>query len=395
VTAQPPRILADWGDAHPSSLFTAVAARRAAGAPLTDLITANPQEHGCAFPQGLLADIMREAVAAAEVYQPDPRGQPAAREAVAQYHGGGVSPDQVVLSPGTSLAYLYAFRLLGEPGDEILCPSPTYPLFDDLARLAGIGVRRYHLHDDAGRWTIDPDELSFQVTPRTRAIAIVSPHNPTGSVANDHEVAAACEVARRHGIAVVFDEVFREFPHTARHIPRPGAFGAPLSITLNGFSKMFSLPGMKAAWMVVEGQETRRSRFLNAVEYVSDTLLPVNEMVQAAMPRLLAEGLETTRRIAGVFRGRMGELVAAWNAEGVALPHPEAGVYLPVALKGIRQGTEHNLALRLVADEGILLHPGSFYGLSDPFLVMTCVHPSSAPVIRIASVYREIVSSGG
>lgn len=380
-------LLRDWGEAVPSELARAEEERRRRGEPIIDLVGANPQEEGFEFPQDLLLEIMAGAVRAARFYRPDPRGQRAAREAVARYHGEGLPPDHVILTPGTSLGYFYAFRLLAEPGDEVLVPSPTYPLFDDLARLAGLKVRRYHLHPAAGghRWEMDPREVDFQITPRTRIIAVVSPHNPTGTIASEEELRALGEIAARRRLAVVFDEVFREFIHAgggSAPVLRPASFGAPLTVTLNGLSKMLALPGIKAGWMAVQGEDVRwRERFLAAAEYLSDTFLPVSEVTQAALPRLLTDGIEAMRRGADLCRRRMAELTEAWRAAGRAIPAPEGGPYLTVPLpEGTTREEEEALALRLVRDHGILIHPGGLYSLPDPRLVMTCIRRPPWPV---------------
>lgn len=381
-------LLRDWGHAAPSELADALDALAAAGRPVRDLVTANPQEHGFAFDDRLLADILAGAAHDARIYRPHPAGQPAAREAVAAYQGGSLPASQVVLTPGTSFGYWAAFRLLADPpGGEVLCPSPTYPLFDDLARLAGLTVRRYHMNHEGGRWAIDPDEVAFQVTPRTRAIAVVSPHNPTGSVSSAAELDALAHTARRHGLAILFDEVFREFTHAPGiHVDRPARHDAPLAVTLNGLSKMFSLPGLKGAWMAVEGDAERTAPFLRALEYLSDTFLPVSEQTQAAMPRLLAEGLGETRRFAAEYTRRMEELVAAWRAAGVETAMPQAGVYLPVS-PGTARSDE--ACLHLLRTRGILVHPGGLYSLPDGHLVMTAVAPPPYPVREIAEVLRQ------
>lgn len=381
-------LLRDWGHAAPSELAGALDALAAAGRPVRDLVTANPQEHGLAFDDRLLGDILAAAARDARTCRPNPAGQPAAREAVAAYHGDGLASSGVILTPGTSFGYWAAFRLLADPpGGEVLCPSPTYPLFDDLARLAGLTVRRYHMHEAGGRWAIDPDELAFQVTPRTRAIAVVSPHNPTGSVASADELDALGRTARRHGLAVLFDEVFREFMHDAAvRVERPAPHGAPLAVTLNGLSKMFSLPGLKGAWMAVEGDPARTGPFLRALEYLSDTFLPVSEPTQAAIPRLLAEGLGETRRFAAEYTRRMGDLVAAWRAEGVPAAMPQAGVYLPVGGCAPRPD---DACLRLLRSTGILVHPGGLYDLPGNHVVMTAVARPPYPVREIAESLRR------
>src|SRR5688572_23004434 len=157
---------------------------RTTGRPLTDLVRGNVNEHGIHYPQDLLVDILRDAVAAATIYRPDSFGQPVARQAVAEYYGSPlITPDRVLMTPGTSISYWYCFKLLAEEGDEILCPQPSYPLFDYIARLCGVELTHYRLQESQG-WAIDLDHLEHQITSGTRAIVLISPHNPTGMVAS-------------------------------------------------------------------------------------------------------------------------------------------------------------------------------------------------------------------
>lgn len=384
-------LVRSWGEPEPSTTASLVAARKAEGKSVLDLITCNPQEHGWLFPQDILERALADSLVNARFYNPDAMGQHSSRTAVARYHGRDASAEHIILTPGTSISYWYCFRLLAEPGDEILCPTPTYPLFDDLAELANVKVRRYHLHRDAGRWTIDPDELAFQVTPRTRAIVVVSPHNPTGAVANAVEMEAVARVARNHGLAVIFDEVFREFLHGPNgalpRVVRPSDVDAPLSLTLNGFSKMLSLPGIKAGWIVVEGDEPRRGRFLNAAEYLSDCFLPVSEYTQSGMPRLLQEGMPAVRAFADLYRARMAEMVAAWKSEGADVNAPQGGPYVIVPLS--KAQSDEQVSEVLLREHGILMHPGSLYGLQDPSLVGTCIASPPWPLRQVASVIAE------
>ncbi len=361
-------LLADWSAPHPSLLSEAIARRRASGLPLLDLITANPHEHGFACDPALVERAMLHGLRERAVYRPDPRGFIEARQAIAEWHGA--SAEHVILTPGTSLAYFYAFRLLAERG-EVLCPTPTYPLFDDLARLAGVGVRRYHLGCREGRWFIDPEEVEFQVTPATRVLVLVSPHNPTGHVVGDEEMEALCALARRHGLAIVFDEVFRDVLHRVDRAPRPSWHGAPLSVTLNGLSKRLALPGLKAGWMVVEGDAPRRDALLHALEYLSDTLLPVNEAVQGALPLLMREGESEVRRLAVLASARVRTMLAAARDAGFAMAEPDGGIYGLLPLGEEWKGREETLAIDLVEQRGVLLHPGSLYGIEAPHLVMT------------------------
>ncbi|MGC8840074.1 MAG: pyridoxal phosphate-dependent aminotransferase [Candidatus Sumerlaeaceae bacterium] len=383
-------LLSAWGDPIASPLALALEQRRRRGEPVFDFIQANPQEHGFEYPPERLAQAIADACVTAHFYKPDPRGQIAAREAVAAYHGS-ISPEQVVLTPGTSMAYWYTFRLLARPGGNVLCPAPTYPLFDDLARLAGLQVRSYHLeHKATGAWRLNPEEIEFQITPHTCALVLVSPHNPTGMVANIEELCEIATIAMRHRLPIVFDEVFCEFLHDAPYVPRPSEFTAPLCVTLNGLSKMLSLPGLKAGWMVVEGSDRELTRaFVSALEYASDTFLPVSEIVQAALPALLSsQSLAICQQFAQKYRHRMSALVAQWQGQGFAVSRPEGGVYLPVPLPAAIASDE-SVALALLEELGIYCHAGSSYAMPTPHLITTCVPRPPWPIQEIADFFRS------
>jgi alanine-synthesizing transaminase len=384
-------LLSDWSTPHPSDLSLATTQRREAGLPIVDLVTANPHEHGIVCDPALVERAMLGGLRDTTVYRPDARGRLAAREAVARWHGGACTAGQVILTPGTSMAYYYAFRLLAERG-EVLCPTPTYPLFSDLARVAGCGVRRYHLAHDGNRWSIDPDEVAFQITPATRVLVLVSPHNPTGHVVSAHEMNALCAIARKHDLAIVFDEVFRDVLHAVDDVPRPSKHDPPLTITMNGLSKRLALPGLKAGWMVVEGDPKRRDGLLNALEYLSDTFLPVNDAVQGALPMLMSDGEAEVQRLAAIYRVRMREFLAEASDAGMKIPEPDGGIYALLRTNDSWHGREEELAIRLVELHGVLLHPGGLYGLDAGWMVATTVHAHGAR--EIARVAAELQRRG-
>ncbi|MHB2020169.1 MAG: pyridoxal phosphate-dependent aminotransferase [Candidatus Xenobia bacterium] len=335
-----------WGKAEINPLTAALRARRA---PYVDLILANPHEHGLEFPQDVLERLAAEAMAVCRVYRPDPRGQGAARAAIAAYYrrrGVETSAEQILLTPGTSLAYWYLLRVLLEPGDELLIPRPGYPLFEDLCDAAGVRYRYYHLR--AGR--LDLEEIAFQITPRTRAIGVVSPHNPLGTVCSREELDQLEALCAERGLALLFDEVFCEFlTAPSAVLPRPRN-----AYILNGVSKMLSLPGHKVGWIRAPREA------LPALEYISDIFLPVSEVAQAMVPGLLEAGERVMRDLATQYRERR-------HLTGIAA---EGGVYACVPLA---PGTDDDaLALRALNEIGVLVHPGHFYSLPE-HLVMTCV----------------------
>lgn len=365
-----------WAEASLNPLTAKLRASAAEARAVLDLIQANPHEHGLEFPPEHLERIAREALPQARIYRPHPLGQPAARAAIAAWYarrGVSADPEEIVLVPGTSLAYLYLFRLLVEPGQEILVPRPGYPLFGDIAALAGVRQRYYHLGCDGTHWRLDFEDLEFQITPATRAVVAVAPHNPLGTTLDAAAWRRLGDVCTRHHLALVHDEVFAEFlTDPQAGLARPDAADFPLIASLNGFSKMYALPGMKVGWILLRGAAGARLR--QALEYVSDTFLPVNEVAQAMVPGILSEGDAVSAALAEAYRGRRRVIAAT-----LRFPTYEAdgGVYLVGRLDGI---DDDAFCERALDEAGVLVHPGHFYDLPSGHFVMTCV--ARAEVLR-------------
>ena len=346
---------------------------KAQGHTLRDFVSGNINDHGFLFPQDLLEDILVRASRSCRIYHPDSFGQRPAREAVSDYYGEccqGIDPDSILITPGTSLSYWYCFKLLADEGDEILCPCPSYPLFDYIALLSGVKLIPYRLAEDRN-WAVDLDQLEACVSTKTRAMILISPHNPTGHVASPEEIAGLADIARRHGLAVISDEVFSEFLLDGESLPRPAKSAAPLVFTLNGFSKMFALPGIKFGWMAVSGDRDKVARALSSLELISDTFLPVNEIVQAAAPEIMLRGRDSRLEFARRVR-------SCWEcAEGLLAPcahfsyaKPQGGFYVTLRLNGLDEERAAEMALR---QHHLLVHPGYFYDMDSDHLVMSFV----------------------
>jgi alanine-synthesizing transaminase len=385
-------LLAHWGSASPSSLARILQERQASKLPTIDLISASPQEHGIEYSPDKLAEIMALAVHSARRYVPDSKGLFCARDAIARWHGNGITPSDIIITSGTSIAYFYIFRLLAASGAEILCPSPTYPLFDDLAAVAGISVRKYHLtQEQNGRWAIDLDEIRFQITPRTKALVVVSPHNPTGSVASMTELNGIAQIAEEYKLVVIFDEVFRSLTHNPQTaVARPSESGAPLTVTLNGLSKMLSLPGLKAGWIAVEGKQALREQFTNALDYMSDCFLPVSDLMQHALPQLLETCGDVSERLAKITRARMRHFADEWSRIGVPVVIPEGTPYLCIPIDRFTERDDDDVAGCLLREFGILTHPGSYYDMPPNFVVTTCIHAPPWPMTDISSFFLKL-----
>jgi len=343
------------------------------GIAVRDLVSGNINEQGFIFPQGCLEEILIQGSRQCGIYRPDSFGWKPAREAVSEYYrnrGVRIDPDSILLTPGTSLSYWYCFKLLADEGDEILCPQPSYPLFDYIALLSNVKLIPYRL-EETKDWTMDIDRLEAGISTRTRAIVLISPHNPTGHVASPDEISQPAEVALRHDLAIISDEVFSEFLLRDTALPRPAGSKAPLVCTLNGFSKMFALPGMKFGWMALSGETDRVRQAMRSLELISDTFLPVNEIVQAAAPEIFRQG-ESVRTD---FSRRISECwnIAKQHLESIdccSYAEPGGGFYVTLRLNGL---DEEKAAEKILKETHVLIHPGYFDDMDPNHLVFCFV----------------------
>jgi aspartate/methionine/tyrosine aminotransferase len=343
------------------------------GRVIQDLISGNINDQGFLYPQDLLEEILVRGSRQCQIYRPDSFGQRCAREAVAEfYQAGGCSPDPdcVLITPGSSLSYWYCFRILADEGDEVLCPCPSYPLFDYIAMLSGVKLIPYRL-EERRNWAIDIEQLEACISTRTRAIALISPHNPTGSVASAEDIAAIADIARRHDLAIISDEVFSEFLLGPKSLPRPIGSEAPLVFTLNGFSKMFALPGVKFGWMAVSGDHEKVRHAMRALELISDTFLPVNEIIQASAPEIFTQGRSVCRNFADRIR-KCWELTdnALASSQNLQYAKPAGGFYVSLRLDNLE---EEPAAEAILRENHVLIHPGYFYDMAPNHLILCFV----------------------
>lgn len=403
------RFPARWQDGEhgPNPLTEAVNARKAAGLPLLDLTVSNPTAVGLAFPgdwpqllqgEGSTGTSREGERSALHVYNPDPKGLPVARRAIAEYRDGDssavlppVSPDDLFLVSGTSEGYAHLFRLLCEPGDAILVPRPSYPLLDALAGINGITIASYPLvaetrpTQDAVAWRIDRDALEAEAGeagPRARAIVVVSPNNPTGHALADDDGAWLLAFAEARGLAVIVDEVFADYRHdgqtTARLVP---AADGPLVFTLNGLSKLVGLPQLKLAWIHVAGNAADKAVAAEALEWMCDAHLSVGTAPQLACAPLLRRRAEFQDPIRARLAKNLATLRAiADGAPGLQVLWPQGGWCVPVHCAGI--GDDERFAIRLVEEAGVLVQPGYFFEFDDEETVV-------ASLLVPEEVFRE------
>ncbi len=345
-------------DLRRSSFAAAVRRVKADGLPLMDLTVSNPTV--CGFEYDVSSILGPLSNAGALRYDPHPRGMSVAREAVAGYyrdHGAEVAADEVVLTTSTSEAYSFVFRLLCDAGDEVLIARPSYPLFDFLAELDDVRLGSYPLFYDHG-WWIDFAELERAIGPRTRAVAVVQPNNPTGHATSLEERRRLEEVCARRGLALIADEVFLDYPLRDRETIGSFAEGPHPSLTfvLSGMSKIAGLPQMKSAWVAVCGPSAEKGEALGRLEVVADTFLSMSAPVQLALPSWLA-GREGVR---GQIAARVRANVRMIAECGVEMLTMDAG--WSAVLRLPQRLGEAGIEL---LERGVVVHPGEFYGIAE------------------------------
>lgn len=347
-------------DTGESSFSSAIREARDAGRELIDLTVSNPTV--CGFEYDSEAILRPLADPRVLTYDPDPRGMRCAREAVAEYyrgHGSQVDADAVVMTTSTSEGYGFLFRLLCDAGDEVLVGQPSYPLFDFLADLEDVRLKPYPLFYDFG-WWIDFDRLERAIGPRTRAIVVVHPNNPTGHATGREERRRLEEICLRHGLALIVDEVFLDYPVEEGVRLESFAVGPHpvLTFVLSGMSKIAGLPQMKAGWVVTLGPEEERREALSRLEVVADTFLSMNAPVQMALPVWLAGRRGIQEQILARVRGNLHAVREA----GVEVLKLEAGWS---AILRLPQLGSKDVAEWLLESAGVVTHPGSFYGIAE------------------------------
>ena len=363
----------------PNRLAQAVAERRAQGRPIIDLTDSNPTRAGFEYPADLLAPLTDPA---ALRYDPQPLGAMEARIGVAkEYERQGlvVAPERIVLTASTSDAYSLLFKLLADAGDEVLVPRPSYPLFEHLTRLDLIAARPYDL-EYHGSWSIDLASVERELGTRTRAVLIVSPNNPTGSLVTRAELARLADLCAARDIAIVADEVFVDYELEANARAAAGRalhHDHVLSFTLGGLSKSVGLPQVKLGWIAANGPGPVVAAALERLELICDTYLAVSTPVQKAAPHLLDAGAAVRQQIADRVRANYGSL-QSWTA---AVPpcrvlRADAGWSAVMQVPAIE--SEEDLVVGLLEADGVLVHPGYFFDFPREAYVIVSLLPRPA-----------------
>jgi alanine-synthesizing transaminase len=381
----------DW-KLTPNRFTEALDQVRRSGAEIIDLTISNPTRAGLTYNEGVILDSLRNTKSLD--YDPQPKGLLSAREAVADYYaqrGDRVDPESLVLTTGTSEAYSFVFRLLANPGDEVLVATPSYPLFDFLADLQDVKLVPFSLIYDHG-WQIDFHALEQAISHKTRAIVLVHPNNPTGSYVSARERDQLNELCADRELALIIDEVFLDYAHDGSEHQSFVSKDAALTFTLSGVSKISALPQMKMAWIAVSGPDSRKRVALERLEVIADTFLSVSAPVQHAAQALLDQREGVQPQLLERARTNLSELDRQLTQHKACSRLAVEGGWYGV-LRVPAMGSDEELAISLLRGCEVLVHPGHFYDFpQDGYLVLSLITPQNKfneGVQRILSFFQR------
>jgi len=356
-----------------------------------DLTESNPTRVGLAYPQAEILGALADTGALS--YHPSPRGLDSAREAVAGYYGDRGTPvgrGRILLTASTSEAYAYIFKLLANPSDEILAPRPSYPLFEFLAGLESVNIRQYPLRYD-GVWHVDFEALEQAITPRTRGIVVVNPNNPTGSFLKRAELDRLDSLAADRGLAILSDEVFRDygFGEDGDRVSTLAGERRALTFCMSGLSKIAGLPQMKLGWIALNGRD--REQAMDALELIADTYLSVSTPAQVALPRLLELSGSILNEIRERTASNLARLRQAIHGSAATLLRTEGGWY--AVLQVPRTRTEEEWTLKLLDESRVLVQPGFFFDFETEAYLVVSLLPEPATFAEGVSRLLDVTAA--
>ena len=369
-----------------NKLSEALARHRASGKRLIDLTVSNPTDCGFVYETETILGALRGP--AALRYEPNSKGLEVVRRAVANYYaerGAAVSLDDIILTASTSEAYSFVFRLLCNPGDEVLIPAPSYPLFAFLAEIQDVKLVRYPLIYDHG-WQIDLHSLQQAITPRTRGLIVVNPNNPTGHFVKEQELAKLNELCAAREIALIADEVFLDFALGAHGTVSCAGNSGSLTFTLSGLSKICGLPQMKIAWVIASGPEELKRQAVDRLDVIADTYLSPSAPVQLATPTFLELRHGFQAQVIARVRRNLLELdrqLARQNA--CTRLDVEGGWYAVLRVPAVQ--TDEELAIALLETRYVYVHPGHFFDFGgEGYLVVSLIALEEKFALGIAGI---------
>jgi aspartate/methionine/tyrosine aminotransferase len=373
--------------------------KRQHGEKIFDLTESNPTAADFDYPSEALLHALAQSSALR--YEPNPRGLLITRQAVSEYYrqrGEEAGVDRIQLTTSTSEAYTFLFKLLTDPGQNVLVPQPSYPLFDFLAGFEGVMLAPYQFiyNNEREEWRIDFDSMSEAINRESRAIILVNPNNPTGSFLKRDELARLIQICTAHQLALIVDEVFSDYAFSSPPDRIETLIGVSevTTFVMSGISKILGLPQMKLGWIVVNGPETLRRQAQEYLELLADTYLSVSAPVQHAAPKWLELKPILQNQISNRVKANWAFLQTQLaNETNCRLLRAEGGWYAIIEMAP--PFSEEDFILALLENDNVLVHPGYFFDFQkEGFLVLSLLPQLEIFREGIARLLTRIKSTG-
>lgn len=378
----------------PNKLSQLIEERRKQGQLILDLTESNPTKVGLNFKDAnILTPFENNSNL---IYEPDPKGLIDARVVVSGYYkqrGIDVSPENIILTTGSSEAYSFILKLIADVNDEVLVPIPSYPLLSIISQLNDVSMKHYRLMYD-GEWHIDFDSVESAITKKTKAILVIHPNNPTGSYIKRYEYEKLTEIAEKFNLAIISDEVFLDYSivHDEQRLESFAGANDVLTFTISGISKMLGMPQMKVGWIVVSGSNKQVSIALSRLEMIADTYLSVSIPIQNSLRCWLSQFKQINSEILNRVKHNYSLLeTTVEKVPSVTVLIAEGGWNAIIQLPNIRQDDEW--VEYFIQNSNVLFQPGYFYDFQgDAYLVMSLIqHPEIVEKALHLSIYKELV----
>lgn len=347
-----------------NDIYSLLGSFKRSGQDWIDLTISNPTKVGLVYPREAILHSLEKPESME--YDPDPKGTINARRSVASYYkekGHIISEEDVFLTSSSSEAYSYLIKLFCSPGEEVLIPSPGYPLFEFLSLMDGVEFNSYKL-DQNEDWKIDFKDLNSKITNNTKILFLVSPNNPTGNLITSEEFEKLKIISKTKKIALVLDEVFSDYLHE-ENLKQIDFFHTDFPMfVVNGISKILALPQMKLSWIHVGGPTDWKKECKERLEIISDTYLSVGTPIQLALPELFQWRNMIQSQILRRIRRNLQVLENFHSSHpGIEYISPKGGWYAVLQSKAFLNDEE--FCLRLLEKEKVLVHPGSMFGFEE------------------------------
>jgi aspartate/methionine/tyrosine aminotransferase len=351
------------------------------GIDILDLTASNPTSCGFLYPEGMLSGLSSSDNLQ---YLPEACGMDRARQAVSRYYsrqGLPLPASDIVLTASTSEAYSFLLRLLTDPGEKVLVPKPSYPLFQFLMEINDADIDHYPLVYDGKKWRLDTLALERLVDAKTRAVILVNPNNPTGSYISQEDLDFINELCRKHQMAIISDEVFFEYSLFPGDKVSCAGNQKALTFVLGGLSKTLALPQMKCAWILASGPQSVLQESLSRLEIIADTYLSVNTPVQNTLGQWLGHAPGLQGQIMARVRENHQWLLSHLNGHTQLLSF-QGGWYATLRIPAVR--SEEGWALEFLREDHVSVYPGYFFDFErEAYIVLSLLPP--APVFQEAA----------